>query len=508
MKTTNYSISLLLLCAASAAAQSAPIIKPYARSVDGGGYEVKPLLSVGNQVPHATNSAETYQFCGIPDGLGAKMEKDGLFSLYVNHEFGNAVQTEPIIGQSRIRGAYVSKFMFDRKTMTAVSGQLAYTKVSQDSSLVGDIASTANTTPAFGRFCSATLAGRDQGFTQDVFFTGEESDAATSFNGKGGSAVAIMSGTAYALSGMGHYAKENVIPMTATYLNKVVCIITEDGPATAPFSGVMMYVGDKNKSSINLLERNGLSGGKLYYLRAKDSTRNSEINFNGENTSVPVEWVLAPNASTQTETELKSEMTAASFFQFSRPEDGDFDPRNRYQFHFVTTGGDNNGNTLGRFYTLALNKTYPAGDALLTLHYDADLTSAANDGAVSPDNMATSARGISMLQEDGTSQSRVAMNTRNRNASIWAYDNIKLTRTRVVELTDIGQDGLLANPGSVVGNGYRQSGRGIWESSGIISTPFLGANTWIFDVQAHKPTAAPGIATEEDGQILFMIKRY
>jgi hypothetical protein len=267
-------------------------------------------------------------------------------------------------------------------------------------------------------------------------------------------------------------------------------------------------VGEKNKNSNDILQKNGLVGGKLYYLRSKDMTRNSEINFNGEATAVAVEWVLAPNGSTQSETQLKTEMTAAAFFQFSRPEDGSFDPRNRYRFHFVTTGGDDTGNTLGRFYTLNLNKSDPAADALLTLNYDADLSTVSSDGALSPDNMATSSHGISMLQEDGTSQSRIAMNARNRNASIWAYDHITFARTRVVELTDIGQDGLLANPGAVAGSGYRQSGRGIWESSGIIATPFLGSNTWIFDVQAHAPTAAPGIATGEDGQVLIMIKRY
>jgi hypothetical protein len=32
-----------------------------------------------------------------------------------------------------------------------------------------------------------------------------------------------------------------------------------------------------------------------------------------------------------------------------------------------------------------------------------------------------------------------------------------------------------------------------------------GPNTWLFDVQAHSPTAAPAPNTVEDGQLLMMV---
>jgi hypothetical protein len=48
----------------------------------------------------------------------------------------------------------------------------------------------------------------------------------------------------------------------------------------------------------------------------------------------------------------------------------------------------------------------------------------------------------------------------------------------------------------------------VWESSGIIRTDSLfGAGSWLFDVQAHPPTAAPFANTAEDGQLLLLLKR-
>jgi hypothetical protein len=47
-------------------------------------------------------------------------------------------------------------------------------------------------------------------------------------------------------------------------------------------------------------------------------------------------------------------------------------------------------------------------------------------------------------------------------------------------------------------------GPGVWETSGIISAPFLGEDVWLFDVQAHAPTAAPSGGTVEDGQLLLL----
>jgi hypothetical protein len=65
---------------------------------------------------------------------------------------------------------------------------------------------------------------------------------------------------------------------------------------------------------------------------------------------------------------------------------------------------------------------------------------------------------------------------------------------RIAELDPPGRDGIAV-------------GRGVWETSGITDTSGLfGGGSWIFDVQAHSPTTAPGVNTWEDGQLLLLTR--
>ena len=65
---------------------------------------------------------------------------------------------------------------------------------------------------------------------------------------------------------------------------------------------------------------------------------------------------------------------------------------------------------------------------------------------------------------------------------------------RVAELDPPGRDGVAVGPG-------------VWETSGIIDASSLfGEEAWLFDVQAHPPTAAPAANTVEDGQLLLMTR--
>ena len=66
--------------------------------------------------------------------------------------------------------------------------------------------------------------------------------------------------------------------------------------------------------------------------------------------------------------------------------------------------------------------------------------------------------------------------------------------SNVAELELFGRDGILVGPG-------------VWETSGIIDmSSFIGPDIWLFYVQAHPPTTAPGRNTVEDGQLLLMIR--
>ncbi|MGH2982926.1 MAG: hypothetical protein ACRDK5_01515 [Solirubrobacterales bacterium] len=98
-----------------------------------------------------------------------------------------------------------------------------------------------------------------------------------------------------------------------------------------------------------------------------------------------------------------------------------------------------------------------------------------------------------MINEDGTDSGRRVMDEKGRDGSVWRFDlEDGFTGERIAELNPPGRDGVAIDPGT-------------WETSGVIDVSSLfGADTWIFDVQAHSPTAAPGPNAVEDGQLVLM----
>ena len=464
-------------------------------------YETRAILSVGDRVPETSNPAQQYQMVGIPDGLGAHEiegddddNEDGAV-LFVNHEFTNGVLSEPNVGQPLNRGAIVSKYLLDDDGQV-ISGERAYDTVYQENTLVGPAAEVGNATPAFGRFCSASLAGRGYGFDRNIFFTNEEADGSANFDGNGGQTVAIFDNNAFALPKLGHFAKENnhVMPGTG---ERTVILSMEDGPS-GPDSQLYMYVGTKDYGAPSgSLARNGLDNGGLYVFAGDDPAKNSELAM--QSGGATGSWVLIPGAATMTEAQLEAAADAAGAFGFVRIEDGAFNKKSNRDFYFVTTGGNKDaGNELGRLYHLRFDRSDPTEDATLKVVYNADTVIAAGeDIAVSPDNIDTSKKYL-MIQEDGTSQSRPIMQGKGRDAGIWRFeiDGSKVDaddREFVAELDPPGRDGIPV-PTS-----------GTWESSGIIdAAEFFGRDRWIVDVQAHSPTTAPAPNTVEDGQILIM----
>ena len=193
---------------------------------------------------------------------------------------------------------------------------------------------------------------------------------------------------------------------------------------------------------------------------------------------------------------------------FVRPEDGAFNSTNANELFFVTTGSssgaDDGVNELGRLYSLRLHPGNPLKPAALTVVYNADaVVAAGGDIAISPDNIDASRKSL-MINEDGTTESRLVMAAKGRDGSIWRFDLVKgpvgavgvdaSTATRVAQLDPPGRDGIPVGPG-------------VWETSGIIDTSrMFGADTWLSDVQAHPPTTAPGgtSVTVEDGQLFLM----
>ena len=491
----------LLASAAYVASGFLTTIPPYAVSI-ANEYETVPLWSVADRVPRTGKTGEEYQMIGIPDGLGAHRNLNGTITVYMSHELTNTRLSAPRIGQPRNRGAFVTKAILGHDG-SVLSADRAYDTVFINDTLVGPAAEETNTTPGFGRFCSGSLAGSAEGFDRPIYFANEESGAPNVFDGLGGLAVAIFDGEAHGLTDLGRFPWENAL-VQPNFGQRTVIFGMEDGPSSQNPADVnsqlYLYVGTKDYSSgATVLERNGLVGGTLYVFRALNAAKNSEAGF--QNGSIFGEWVAIPNAGTLTESELEAASDAAGAMVFARPEDGAFNPRNRHNYFFVTTGGAAGANVLGRLYSMNLNWIDPTGVARLSVVYNADqIVAAGGDIAISPDNIGCSL-GYLMVQEDGTTESRAVMAAKGRDGSVWRLRLTGLSGAsvaqakRIVELDPPGRDGVVVGPG-------------VWETSGIIDATWLfGLDSWLFDVQAHGPTAAPAPDTVEDGQLLLLRRR-
>jgi hypothetical protein len=490
-------------------------VKRYAVGLNG--WDTRALLSANDVVPETGGGSAQYRMVGIPDGLGA-LRKGKTVRVFMTHEITKTAETgdlsEPRVGRPKQRGAFASEWILNKKG-EVISGRRAFDTVYQDNTLVGPAAAADNTTPAFSRWCSAFLATSRVGFDRPIFFANEETGPPSSgptvtFDPKGSQSVAIFDNQAHALSKLGHFPKENTIVMRGTG-NRTIILTTEDGPRT-PDSQLYLYVGRKHRESDNVLSRNGLDNGKLYAF-ASDDSRDNE-NQLAEGATVHGTWKEIANADTLTDVQTEAAADAQGAFGFVRIEDGEFRPNKKREFWFDTTGdqqardeSDPTTNELGRLYRLRFDGRDPLKGATVTQEYNAD--EPGPDGPISPDNVAVTKRYI-FVNEDGTgggapggTGSRDDMNARNRDGLIWQ-----------VPLATAGDPSTFTSVATLVGRS--EGGRdgvkttsGIWETSGIVGARHaFGKNTFLFDVQAHPPTAAPGgsTVTVEDGQLLLLHK--
>src|SRR5262245_45529059 len=91
-----------------------PYLVPVAPNVT-----LTPLLTVGASVPR-TGGTGSYRMVGVPDGLGAFDNGDGTFTVLMNHELRN---NQGIVRAHGSPGAFVSRFVIDKRTLQVLSGQ-------------------------------------------------------------------------------------------------------------------------------------------------------------------------------------------------------------------------------------------------------------------------------------------------------------------------------------------------------------------------------------------------
>ena len=417
-------LTIVATIAGSAAANSARL-KPEYIIASTSAASIKSLAFAGDTLGGFT-------IRGIPDGMGAYRNADGTITLLSSHEvpsyapigtFAKAADKgKPILGTS------ITKFTLnaagDRilKASDFISSWSFYnynTKTYQ--------ASPAGAAPAgqtlgmdnfISRFCSATLVqagalsfkdgSTTLGYDGAVYLAGEE-------DGDSGYARGFafdMDGNAINLPRVGLASWENLIPNLKPGKNTVV-MANEDGSATD--SQLFMYVGTKTASG-TFADKAGLTNGNLHVLSVPNIANDNAFRATyGKNRPTDVTFVQ-----TIWDGDMKTQQVdhAAKGTEFSRVEDGQWDPTNPNVYYFVTTESNKDAGATkenpsepgvkrdgGGFWRLTfVDGQKPELGAKLELLLDGSEAPYLSK----PDNMEISSEGIVLLQEDPGSNDHIA----------------------------------------------------------------------------------------------------
>ncbi len=293
---------------------------PYLTAINSG-VSIASILTTGDAIGG-------YRMGGIPDGLGAYDNKDNTFTVLMNHELVKTVGTTRAHGG---KGAYVSEWVIDKRTLEVKSGGDLIKKVyAYDSGTKTWVEQTGVT---FSRFCFADLppvsaffnAATGAGTQNRIYMNGEEDDVKVN-RGVAHVATGADKGKSFILPWAGPYqittepgaSWENLLAHPNTG-DKTVVMANADGGA----NGVYMYVGTKQKTG-NDVEKAGLAGGQVYRV---------SVNNNASETTASDAGFGLVNR-TAAFTMVAGTATGSSFL---RTEDGAWDTIKSNRYYFVTT---------------------------------------------------------------------------------------------------------------------------------------------------------------------------
>ena len=465
------------------------------------GVEITPLLTVGETVSRI-GGGDDFQLVGIPDGIGAFELDANTVRVYVNHEFNNTVGGPWTLANGAVaeQGARVSIFDIDKTTRQITQGGQAISEVIDAG---GNIVT--GTFAGFNRYCSSAMFGPTEGFTDNIYFMGEETSGGRQY------ALDTTTGTAYEMD-WGKAAWENitVMPTVGTaHEDKSVFFIGDDrGDAPA-----LLYVAPKVDGG-SFLEQNGLTGGQLYAWTSNVDGELGPKQFNGTGSSRTGTWVPIDNKGSgdfglATQEELDSRYAEVGAFKFSRPEDVAYDPVgfNNGRAVMASTGRltDTSDDNWGTIYEFNIDLDSLGTDNVTGgVSIMSDGRDQGQDfGIRNPDNLDWADDGLVYLQEDrSVNPSTLFGEASGRDALIWRFD------------PETGGRQILAEMNTYVSEGFVDDGDlnilGDWESSGIldVSSLFGEEDLFIFDVQAHSLDPDPALAayanTVQGGQLLLM----
>lgn len=451
------------------------------------GVNTTSLLSVGDAVPLTGNASATYRMVGIPDGLGAFDNGDGTFTLLMNHELGSGVG---IVRAHGAKGAFVSEWIINKSDLSVVSGSdLMRTVYGWDTV---NQATGAAITLAFNRFCSGDLpqvsafffdptpnspnSGDELGTTDRIYIHGEEGGAtgyqvASVVTGPDAGKSYILGKFNLSTNGSGLTgiaAPENGLANPYPQ-SKTIVIAESDGGTGIMNNTVSVYVGTKTNSG-SAADRAGLTNGALKFINVAgfaDASGSTIDELN--NTTTRTTGITSGTRFT---------LSGTSSTNFSRPEDGGWNPAKPNEFYFVTTDrldqvGDSSGTQIGqtRLWRLTFDDiTNPDLGGKIDLLIDGRVVNGQKVNMF--DNVSVNENGHLILQED--------VGNASHNGKVWDYDPVTDTIVQIAkhDPARFGDVGLAATSPFNIDE----------ETSGVIDvSSILGPRSYLLVDQAHYP---------------------
>src|SRR5512138_1534549 len=117
------------------------------------GVSFKAILTVGDSV-NSKPDGTPYRMVGLPDGLGAFDNKNGTFTLLMNHELNGSVGITRAHGAP---GAFISKWIIRKKDLKVLSGEDLIQNVLVWNNTTSQYEPATVAQKTFSRFCSADL---------------------------------------------------------------------------------------------------------------------------------------------------------------------------------------------------------------------------------------------------------------------------------------------------------------------------------------------------------------
>lgn len=372
---------------------------------------------------------------GIPDGMGVLKNADGTLTILSNHEMSLTDKTVALGKKATgTWGSSISKLTYNPATnsITAMDNLIStvyyydytnktYTTDATKTTPVGypalDSFGTENFSNGLNRFCSANLvqAGglvyksgkKTYGYNGAVYFTSEEgSDYSRTF-------AFDTNGNGYQLPKMGLGGYENALANPASGKSTVV-MLNEDGDEKA--SQLYMYLGTKQETGANFVEKAGLANGQLYAISVKNARTDLKFRSTykiGEKAAVGFNPLNTDPEFADVQAQAQGAGTT-----FSRVEDGEWDPKNPNVYYFITT--QSTKDPIATAPNPSESSTARDGGALWRLTFadvknplkGASLEMLLNGGEApylsKPDNLAIDESGHILIQEDPGNNAHVA----------------------------------------------------------------------------------------------------